>query len=351
MACGTHDCLSWFLRIRKFDDNMLKTLKEGRESIRDLLQNQIHPLFQDYLSRLDSETSKDPANEKLIDLNSRLASDLHAHMLLIYRNYHESDINSDVIKTLLGSFIYLTTRHTWNKVVAEELRLNLPETELYSLLQVQRRRIITWLSRCRQGVLDNVLQTVLQVSSSLTGNLKTSSEILDAQNRWSRIQGDRSVGRWAVGSTRNIDNSTSVGSLPTLNNSSKNLSEMFKLQRQTSFENDVGVVADTGMLGVEIDVQTAQMTLRSKHLSALHTDIANHLDVKMIFGETTMQASLVEVAEHRQVFRLVGLNHEIHYWRTAHNICPALGDEWEREYDPADLSDSERWIAAVSIIL
>jgi hypothetical protein len=85
------------------------------------------------------------------------------------------------------------------------------------------------------------------------------------------------------------------------------------------------MVADTGMLGVEIDIQMIQMTLRSKHLAALNTDIANHPDVKMIFGESTMQASVVEVAEHRQVFKLVGLNHELHYWRTSHAICPPLG--------------------------
>jgi xanthosine utilization system XapX-like protein len=88
---------------------------------------------------------------------------------------------------------------------------------------------------------------------------------------------------------------------------------------------DVGTVADTGMLGVEIDIQMIQMTLRSKHLAALNTDIANHPDVKMIFGESTMQASVVEVAEHRQVFKLVGLNHELHYWRTPHAVCPPLG--------------------------
>jgi hypothetical protein len=50
----------------------------------------------------------------------------------------------------------------------------------------------------------------LQVSSSLTGSLKTSAEILDNQNRWSKIQGKRSIGRWAVGSTR-----TAVGTAAT----------------------------------------------------------------------------------------------------------------------------------------
>lgn len=60
-----------------------------------------------------------------------------------------------------------------------------------------------------------------------------------------------------------------------------------------------------------MDLQVGQMTLRSKHLAALLPDIANHADVKLIFGDATIQASLVESAEHRQKYRLVGLNHEV----------------------------------------
>ena len=247
--------------------------------------------------------------------------------------------------------------------------------------------MVRWLGSCRQGVLDEVMQTALQVSSSLTGSFKTSADILDEGNRWSRIQGDRSVGRWAVGSTRHAGTSESTSDLQALDKSGGGDSatslaalgalgargasaedlpmppmlgsakvaglsgttglEMPRLGRQASYDKDVGEVADNGMLGVEIDVQLGQMTLRSKHLSALATDIANHPDVRMIFGDATMQASLVERAEHREVFRLVGLNHELHYWRTKHDVCPPLGDEWEREYDPADLFDSEKWIATL----
>jgi hypothetical protein len=333
----------------------LTVLKEGRAELRELLTGHFHPLFEDYLRRLDYETVNDPTNECLIDRNSRLACDLHAHMLLIYRSHMPDALTADVTKVIIGSFIYLTTRHTWNKVMKEELRIHLPETELYSLLQVQRRRVVEWLKYCKQGILDEVMQTALQVSSSLTGSFKASADILDAQNRWSRIQGDRSVGRWAVGSTRNVATSSSASSLPEiglgpktgLSSKDSDLSPRPGLQRQQSFDNDVSEVADTGMLGVEIDVQIGQMTLRSKHLAALATDIANHPDVQLIFGETTMQASLVESAEHRAVYRLVGLNHELHYWKTNHTICPPLGDEWDREYDPAELADSEKWIAAV----
>ena len=45
------------------------------------------------------------------------------------------------------------------------------------------------------------------------------------------------------------------------------------------------------MLGVEIDVQIGQMTLRSRHLSALSADIANQPDVLHVFGDSTIQVS------------------------------------------------------------
>ena len=44
------------------------------------------------------------------------------------------------------------------------------------------------------------------------------------------------------------------------------------------------------------------------------------LRVKMIFGDATMQASLIERAEHRQIYRLVGLNHELEFWATPHTV-------------------------------
>jgi hypothetical protein len=53
------------------------------------------------------------------------------------------------------------------------------------------------------------------------------------------------------------------------------------------------------------------------------------------------------VGEHRQRYRLVGLNCEIEYWNTPHTVCPPLGDEWERDYDPSELHESEKWIASL----
>ena len=55
------------------------------------------------------------------------------------------------------------------------------------------------------------------------------------------------------------------------------------------------------MLGVEIDIQLAQMTLRSKHLMALPSNVASNLDVVHIFGDKTMQVSRWKSGEKKAV--------------------------------------------------
>lgn len=171
--------MDWRLRDTDVSEEILRKLEQGLETLRELLDQQFNALFEDYLKRLDSEIIKDPSNEKLIDKNSALACDLHSHKLVMYRNFHLQDISPSVAKTLVDSFVYLTTRHTWNKSTKEGSRLLMPETELFELLQVHQRRMVRWLPSCKQGVLDEVMQTALQISSSLTGSLAMNAEMLD----------------------------------------------------------------------------------------------------------------------------------------------------------------------------
>ena len=340
-----HDSVYWPIRDSEITPEILDSIKTGLETVRGILVDQYSSLFEDYLKRLDAEITKDPTNEKLIDRNSRFSCDLHSHKLLLYRNFHATEYTPSIAKNLLGSFVYLTTRHTWNKSTLEGKRLQMPENQIYELLQVSRRRITTYLSSCRQGVLDDVMQTVLQVSSSLTGSFKASAASLDNQNRWSRIQGARSCGRWAVGSTRTTIQNEPVKD--TIKPAIARIPMPGKVVRQVSYNKVVGEVEDNGMLGVEIDVQLGQMTLRSKHLSALTSDVANHPDVNLIFGDATIQASLISTAENCEVYRLIGLNCTIEYWRSPHKICPPIDDSWDREYDPAELGETETWITSL----
>lgn len=162
-ATGTHDCIDWPLREVDIPEHLLVKLQSARISLRDLMTNSFSVLLEDYLKKLDNELTKNPDNDTLLDRNSRLACDLHSHKLLLHRNYNESEMSPEVAKTLVGSFVYLTTRHTWNKATAEGARLCMPETELYELLQVQRRRLVRYLGKQRQDYLDEIMQTAFQV--------------------------------------------------------------------------------------------------------------------------------------------------------------------------------------------
>ena len=79
----------------------------------------------------------------------------------------------------------------------------LPETELYELLQVQRRRLIRWLREKKQGTLDRVMQHVLRESTSgSAGEKAADSNLISSANRWAKISNERSIGRFAVSSVR-----------------------------------------------------------------------------------------------------------------------------------------------------
>jgi len=154
----------------------------------------------------------------------------------MYRNYGDEDITISVVKTLLGSFIYLTTRHTFN---SSEVTLKIPDFELFELLQVQRRRLIHWMSNCRQGALDAVMQTAFVVSSSSTGDLKPTDSISVDENRWSKIRGDRSFGRFAIDFSRPT---------PTATSSAMTITDTY--ERYKTENNAVGEVDDTQGLGL-----------------------------------------------------------------------------------------------------
>jgi hypothetical protein len=152
---STHSCIrrtKTFLRNMNISTSVREQLVKGQTKIRGWLLSDFRKLLLSYLSKLDRQCAKNPKDEELIDRNSRISCDLHAHLLLMYRNLTYAEMNPECVQALLGSFVFLTTRHTWNKATRETGRMLLPETELYELLQVQRRKLIRWLRDRKQGM-------------------------------------------------------------------------------------------------------------------------------------------------------------------------------------------------------
>lgn len=59
-----------------------------------------------------------------------------------------------------SGYIFLTTRHTWNMEL-----LQLPETEMFELLAVQRRKLINWLRQCGQKSLNVIMEAIMRVTT------------------------------------------------------------------------------------------------------------------------------------------------------------------------------------------
>ena len=174
---------------------------------------------------------------------------------------------------------------------------------------MQRRRLVMWCDGRKQGPLDSAMQASLEISTSAAGAFV--HRHADTQNRWSKISGSRCRGRYAVASTRSnvaaedVDNvGVSILKKPT---SSTALDDDVgisqpELTRQASWETPVGEVADSAFVGVELDLQLGQMTLRNRHLSALKPEILQHPDMKTVFGACgTIQASQLSQAIHCEV--------------------------------------------------
>lgn len=349
------DCTNGPLRGVTIDISGIRALRAGQAALRKMLRGQYASVIEDYLKKLHVETAQFPEDEGLVDRNTRLACDLHAHKLLIYRNHHRTVVAEDgavstealpdphMASSITASFVFLTTRHTFGKVVRAMGQLLVPETDLYEVLSSTRRSLIAWCAAQRQASLDWMMQAALQISTSLTGSLRASAEIVDVQNRWSRIAGARSCGRFVVSSVRSIGLDVSEGK----GTVGAGQGDAEDLRRQSSVGAPFADVPESTEYGVEMDLQLGQMTLRSRHLSALPSDVAGHADVVELFGDATIQASVIESATHRSKYKLVGQNHEIHNWSTPHVSCASLGDQWERQYDPAELYETEQWLVPI----
>ena len=296
----------------------LSALEDALLQVTNRLIGPFSELLDDYLTRLDEETTATPEDEGLINRNSRLASDLHAHKLLCFRNCEAGSMGE-----LMSSFIYLTTRHTWNKNRREVGRLLVPEFELYELYTLQRRRLVTNLVDMPQLRLDSVMEKALQTATSTTGAWCKKIEA-SVSNEWGKH-------------TKHAGCFVLVGSRAASDRQQSTKTKTTKSVNTDDSEHE-------GLKGVEMDLQLGQMTLRAKHLAALDSEVANKPQVREVFGESTMQASLLERAEHRKRFKLIGVHAEIDYWPEGHQACPALSDRWERDYDPAELHPSEAWI-------
>ena len=312
-AKGEHESITTPLRDITLTDSVLTRLEEGLAKIRVLLRGPYHKMIEawSYEAMKQCENKED---DRVVDENTRLVCNLFSHLLLLFRNVKFEELTTDIISTQLCSFIFLTTRHAWNMGL-----LTIPENEIFEVLHLQRRKLVTWVREASQFQLDEVMESIVRVVSGTGIRVPKGGEFQNnSLRKWVHIHGERSIGRFTVGS---------------------GIRQLFV----DSY--DIDAVPDSPNLGVEIDVQIIQLTLKSSHLQALQKQIAKKQDVRHIFGSQSMQASTVQSTEHREWVRLIGRNHDIQFWRTADPRPCVL--EFDRDYIPGELEPSEEWIIPI----
>eukprot|EP01012_Entosiphon_sulcatum_P007139 TRINITY_DN13559_c0_g1_i1.p1 TRINITY_DN13559_c0_g1~~TRINITY_DN13559_c0_g1_i1.p1 ORF type:complete len:4669 (-),score=764.85 TRINITY_DN13559_c0_g1_i1:3029-17035(-) len=336
---GRHPSISIPLRGVVITPDVLQQLQHSYRELREFIEGSVTDMLESWIGEAlqrclmnadDPLTSARSGWTQSIDESVRLLSRLHAHLLLLYRNVETPEAKT--ASTLLSSFVFLTTRHTWNQNLLE-----LPETELYEVMQIQRRNLVRWLCAAQPSDLALVMDSIVRVATTTGKRVPSRHDVI---HDWSFVDGEGCLGRFT-----HADRCLPTGSLET--------SELVSTARSAGislFNAEIPLTAD-GEHNVEINLQTLQLTFKTAHLKALDSVIAGDQDVVTVFshaarggGLGTMQCATVENAMHREWIRLVGQDHDVQFWKTEDPRL-ALTDN-DREF-PDDLADSEQWVYQV----
>ena len=103
-----------------------------------------------------------PLVESVVDRETQLACELHGHRVLLLRNLRPEELSVQLVEQLLCSFVFLTSRHTWN-----EDTLGLPEPELFEVIFEKRLELIAWLEQAPYADACRVLNAVLCTATGI----------------------------------------------------------------------------------------------------------------------------------------------------------------------------------------
>jgi len=118
--------------------SILERLQEGLNDLSKMLRGPVRRIIQDWnaeavsnsaTAMAQSESSAAPDildrqaaknmesradDDQKVDVNTRIACTMQAHLLLIYRNVDASEMSERIARDLVAASLFLTTRHTWN---------------------------------------------------------------------------------------------------------------------------------------------------------------------------------------------------------------------------------------------
>eukprot|EP01060_Flectonema_neradi_P006280 TRINITY_DN1420_c0_g1_i1.p1 TRINITY_DN1420_c0_g1~~TRINITY_DN1420_c0_g1_i1.p1 ORF type:complete len:4698 (+),score=1051.93 TRINITY_DN1420_c0_g1_i1:123-14216(+) len=339
-----------FSEISRVRIHNLETIKNIHSEIRATLRNNIVPMLEawiwevmkhhtsTYLEELESDIGHKDETVLPITTASQIAARIHSHLILLERSATPEETQTEESNcTVLSSFLFLTTRHTWNQGL-----LNVPETELYEVVQMRRRAMVQWLVDNEGPALNAVMRSAVLTATS--AGTKVSAENCKGsyyQAGWGLVGGYGSIGRFTE-----IENIAKINSeTVSVEKATTELTTSILPTHNITLADTMSVVPE-GMQGTEVNVQTLQLTFKTAHLRALDFTIAGNIDVHTVLESVaqdlgTVQCADVERTSHRDWVRIVGQDLDVQNWKTS-DPRVALPEQG-RDY-PEGVGEHEKWV-------
>lgn len=272
--------------------------------------------FQSTKSGLSSPSTADKDCAKKLTDYTHMACDLHARILCLYQDIDTEVLDFATCQTILNSYFYLSIKHTWNT----NLPLGIPDTDIFSIMQSLREKLVLFLNKCIGKEVPFEIRHFFSETLQQTYIHCIGTDNIDQEQIWCAVEGDMNQGRFVT------------SRYPSIREVSKSRIPLVK----------------EGVYPVEIDLQTLELRIRGTSLRALDSDIANNEDVEFLFGK---QAGMIQCTEdgtyeHKKSRYLVGLGYQLELWRADKELKP-MYDNFDREYDPSELFQSEEWVADI----
>ena len=339
-----------FKEITRAKINNYKIISSIHKEIRETLRHNIVPMLYAwiwevmkhhtsvYLEDMESDPARKDDTVLPVTAASQIASRIHSHLILLERSATPTEVQTEESNcTILSSFLFLTTRHTWNQGL-----LNVPETELYEVVQSRRRTMIQWLVDNQGPALNAVMRSAVLTATS-SGTRVTAEDCKENgySAGWGLVGGNGSIGRFTE-----IENVSKIDAeVVAVEKATSELINSILPTHGVSLTDSLSVVPE-GMQGTEVNVQTLQLTFKTAHLRALDFTIAGNLDVHTVLESVaqdlgTVQCADVERTAYRDWVRIVGQDLDVQNWKTPD---PRIAlPEQGRDY-PEGVGEHEEWV-------
>lgn len=243
---------------------------------------------------------------------------LHAHLAYIYRDIEPEDLKPKVIFTSLACQIYLFNNFRYDidveatdgtkknrKEADQEVATDLiiPQVEVFSMFQRNRRKILTWLES-NPTACNTVMDGILQMVEGDMAGLADSDNVIAQQ--WKTIHRDNFVAFTFAGRF-----------MPAKEVDEEMIDRQLSIRDNQSYESWL-VQVSTTMIETEINVQLGEFTIKKNAIQLLPEFFKNFEEFDTVFhrikSKNVLQCAVIEQRQYRMWVRLIGLGYDLQAW-------------------------------------